>query len=142
MSKSKFRKLKQVKGRIRGDMYQPSSLLTLSIILLLISAACVASVTASFNIFSLLIALVFAALAVFMFLIWKNLKIKIVSKTQFESISILGKSKIYDFDDIKGLKKNTYVSWLYVGEDKLPVLPSTVISPKLIKYIDKAMGVK
>ena len=140
--KSKVKKLKQDKGKVRGDMYQPASMLTLSILCTAIGVACGIGAVLNFSLYSLIIALLFVVLGVFLFLLWKNQKIIILSDTQFEYNCPFGKKFVYNFKDIKGLKKGSVRSRLFVGKDKIPVYSTSIMSKDLITAIDSALKVK
>lgn len=139
---NKVKKLKQDKGKVRGDMYQPSSLLTLSILCILIGTGCVFGSVINVTAYNIIIAVLFLVLGIFLFLLWKNQKINILNETQFEYSCPFGKKSVYNFKDIKGLKKGKLSSKLIIGNDRLPIYSTSIMSKELITLIDNALKVK
>lgn len=139
---NKVKKLKQDKGKVRGDMYQPSSMLTLSILCILIGVGCVFGSVINVTAYNIIIAVLFLVFGVSLFLLWKNQKINILSETQFEYICPFGKKFVYNFKDIKGLKKGKLSSQLIIGNDRLPIYSTSIMSKELITLIDNALKVK
>lgn len=141
MSK-KIKTLKQDKGKVRGDMYQPSAMLTLSVILIVVGLCCIFGAAINLTAYNIIISIVFITAGVLLFLLWKNQKIKIISDTEFEHTCPFGKKTVYKFSDIKSLRRGSPIARLYVGEGRINIFSTSIMSPELIERIDKALKVK
>ena len=140
--KSKVKKLKQAKGKVRGDMYQPSSMLTLAVLCLIIGICCGLGTVVNFTAYNIIIALLFVILGIFLVLLWKNQKIVIINDTQFEYSCPFGKKTVYKFKDIRGLKKGRFSSKLLIGKESISIYSTSIMSKELITLIDNALKVK
>ncbi len=139
---NKVRKLKQDKGKIRGDMYQPKSLLTLSLILFLVGIACGVGAVDNPEAYNIIIAVIIILLGLFLFLVWKNQKINIISEKEFEYTGVFGKKTVCKFADIKRLYRRSGLSCLSLKGFNILISSTVIMSPELIGLIDNALGVK
>ena len=89
------------------------------------------------------VALVFAvvcfAFAPFALLCYKNQRIYVLSDEEFEYSTLFGNKKVYRFADIKSLRPNRDSMTLFVGEEKVHIESSAVLSERLTNIINEQL---
>ena len=124
----------------RADMFLPAWLFVMGL-LLCIFGTIVGIVFAVLRISALMIALaaVMVLLGVAALLCWKNQTIRMLPNDLFEYSTFLGKKTIYRFSDIKGLKKNTDSTTLFVADGKVHIELIAIVTDQLADRINKQL---
>ena len=123
----------------RADMFLPNWLNGFGFFLDTIALACLVAAFIT-KTWGLIIGFVIAgALGIAAYLCWKNQMINIIDDDTFEYTTFLGKKIKYSFSDIKELRVNQDSLTLFVGDGKVHIESSVIISSELMDKIDEAL---
>ena len=126
----------------KADMYLPVWIAGFGLALFLVGFICIAIGIISGEIGLYIAALFCFAVGVAALLCYRNQRIYVKSDEEFEYSTFLGKKTLYRFEDIKKLKKNTDSMTLFVGEGKVHVEDSAIVSERLKNLINKELAKK
>ena len=124
----------------RADMYLPMWLLAFGLVLLVAAIGCVIGFIASFSIGWIIAAVICALIGVAAVMCWKNQTIRVIDEETFEYTTFLGNKKVYSFSDIHGLKVSSDSMTLFVGDGKVHIESSALISKRLSKKINAGLN--
>ena len=124
------------------DMYMPSRLLAIAIVMLAGGTAFAVAWFLSKTPWMLAVALGGVAFGVAAILCWKNQKIVMISDAEFEHTTMFGNTTRYAFRDITGLRKNQDSLSLFVAGKKVHIESMAVISDRLAERINRELEAK
>ena len=87
----------------------------------------------------LLFAFFALAVSAYSFLSYKFQRIHVLSDTEFEYTTFLGKRKIYRFEHIRAIKSNSESHILILVDGRINVEPNTVMSERLKQLFNKEL---
>ena len=121
-----------VDDKARADMFLPIWLLTLGIF------ACgtgtlmlVISLANKIPFMAIIFSLALLATGTFTILLWKNHSIRILSEDSFEYKNFYGSKRVFRFSDIKGMRRGIDCKVLLVGDAKILIDSSAILSEEL-----------
>lgn len=120
----------------RADMYLPIWLLAFALVLMIAGAVALLCAVVWFSVGAIIGGVCLLGLGVSALLCWKNQTIKILPNDSFEYTTFLGNQKIYRFDQITGLKRNSDSVTLLVGGGKVHIESCAVLSEELVEKVD------
>ncbi len=123
----------------RADMFLPDFLKYFGFFL---DAAAVAFLAGAFitrNYALLIVTLIAGALGVAAWLCWKNQTIQIVDSNHFAYTTFLGKTTVYRFSDITGMKVNSDSMTLLLTNGKVHIESMVCMSQALYEKIEAAL---
>ncbi len=124
---------------LRADMFLPNWLMGFGIVLDIAAVAFLVAACVTQN-WMLLIGVGGAGvLGVFAHLCWKNQTIRILSESTFEYTTLFGKTTVYAFSDIKGIRVNEDSFTMFVGDGKVHIESIAILSQRLFDKIDQAL---
>ncbi|MDO4648157.1 MAG: hypothetical protein Q4B26_05855 [Eubacteriales bacterium] len=124
------------------DMYQTMKVLSLGLILTLGGAGFTIYGVLGQKVKMVVIAIVCLFLGIWAIVSWKNETIKILSEETFEYTNLFGKTKMYRFADITGLKEHRDSVDVMLGQEKVHIDSNAVMSEKLIQKLRIALSGK
>ena len=120
----------------RADMHLPVKIAAFGLALILGGFIFIAT----YIINGLPIALIFAiscfVIAPFAFLCYRNQRIYVLSDEEFQYSTFTGRKTVYKFKDIKALRANKDSMTLFVGDGKVHIESSAVLSQRLTDLIN------
>lgn len=123
----------------RADMFLPDWLLIFGMILLLVGlVASIAAITI-LHIIILPIGIGIMIVGILAVLCWRNQTIRIISSTQFEYKTFMGRKIRYRFDEIRGIRENNDSMTLFVGNGKVHMESCAIFTQELADFIDEAL---
>ena len=120
----------------RADMCLPVWLLGMAIVLSTVGGVLGVMTALAFSATKAMGAVVCIVLGVAALLCWKNQTITVLSDTSFEYSDMFGKKTVYYFKDIKGIKKNNDSMTMFVGDGKVHIESSAIITDRLANLIN------
>lgn len=123
----------------RADMFLPDWILGFGLAL---AAFAIGGTVAYFfvgEIFLLILSVVSAVLSPAAILCWKNQTITVLDESRFEYSTFLGTKKEYYFSDIRGIRRNNDSLTLFVGNDKVHIEASAIMSKRLAEKINSCL---
>lgn len=123
----------------RADMFLPDRLLAMAFVLLAVGLGFGIYAVFDFVVWKVVVAVIGVVLGVFAILCWKNQTIHVISEEQFTYTTMFGKTRTYNFSDIKGLLRNQDSMTMLVGNDKVHIESMAILSDRLIDSINKAL---
>ena len=124
---------------LRADMFLPNWLMGFGVVLYVAAAAFLAAACVTGN-WTLLIGVGGAGvLGIFAHLCWKNQTIRILSESTFEYTTMFGKTTVYAFSAIKGIRVNEDSFTMFVGDGKVHIESIAILSQRLFDKIDQAL---
>ena len=136
----KIFKPQECKTTPRADMFLPDFLKYFGFFL---DAAAVAFLVATFitQIWGLIIGvLICGGLGIAAWLCWKNQTIRIIDDDTFEYTTFLGKTTVYHFSDIKGVRTNQDSLTLILANGKVHIESMACMSDTLFDKIEAALS--
>ena len=124
----------------RADMFLPDWVLAFGIVLACVGLGFLIAFIVLFNYILLLVALGAFLLTAIAVLCWRNQTIRIIDDTKFEYSTFLGKKKVYYFDEIKQLRRNSDSMTLFVGDGKVHIEACAVMTERLVNLINEALA--
>ena len=124
----------------KADMHLPTWIAGFGLALILGGFICIAAFIASKQIGLLAIAVILWGISPFALLCYKNQRIYVISDEEFEYSTFTGKMTIYRFDDIKALRANNDSMTLFVGEGKVHIEGSAILSQRLMDLINAQLA--
>jgi len=123
----------------RADMHLPNFVLALGIVCLAFAVIMAVRVMQEFSLPILIGAAALLILAIAAILCWKNQTIRVISDTQFEYTTFLGRTYTYNFSDITGIRENRDSLTLFVGGKKVHLEASAFVSDRLVELLNSAI---
>ena len=121
-----------VDDKARADMFLPVWLLMFGIMSCVMGALML--IIFLFNrlpFVPFIFALTLLATGIFLILLWKNHSIRILSEDTFEFKNFYGSKRVYRFSDIKTMRKGIDCKVLIVGDAKISIDSSAILSEEL-----------
>jgi hypothetical protein len=123
----------------RADMFLPLWLLAFSMLLIAGGIALGIYAIISFTL-GIVIACIFClSLGALAYLCWKNQTIVMFENDTFEYTTFLGNKKIYSFNEITAIRYNKDSMTLFVGDGKVHIESSAIITDRLAERINKQL---
>ena len=123
----------------RADMYLPIWLLAFSFVLIAFGIGLGVWTVLYFSVGTAIAAACCLLLGAAALLCWKNQTIQMLLNDSFEYTTFLGNKKLYRFNQIRGLKRNSDSMTLLVGEEKVHIESCAVLSERLVERINQAL---
>lgn len=123
----------------RADMYLPVWILAFAVILFVLGVGVGIYAVVAFSVAAFVGALCSLVLGAAALLCWKNQTIRMLPNDAFEYTTFLGNKKVYCFSQIKGLRRNRDSMTLLVGEGKVHIESSAILTERLVQRIDQAL---
>lgn len=123
----------------RADMYLPVWILAFAVILFVLGIGVGIYAVVAFSVAAFVGALCSLVLGAAALLCWKNQTIRMLPNDAFEYTTFLGNKKVYRFSQIKGLRRNRDSLTLLVGEGKVHIEASAILTERLVQRIDQAL---
>ena len=120
----------------RADMFLPDWILGFGIALAIFAVGGAVAFFFTGETLTILLAVACAVLSPAAVLCWKNQTITVLDESRFEYSTFLGTKKIYYFSDIRGIRRNRDSLTLFVGEDKVHIEASALMSPRLAEKLN------
>lgn len=120
----------------RADMCLPVFVLALGLFLIIGSAVGIVVALIKSELIIAALLLITVALGVLAILCWRNQKINVLSDEMFEYTTFLGKTYTYNFSEITHLKKNSDSFTLYLGDKKVHIEATALLSDRLVDLIN------
>ena len=126
-----------VDDRPRADMYLPAWMFVLGLLFVMFGVilGTVLSIL-QISVLLVLLAIVVVLWGMAMLMWWKNQTIRILSEETFEYCTFLGKKTLYRFDAIRGIKKGSDSTTVFVGEGKVHIESVAIVSERLAERIN------
>ena len=126
-----------VDDRPRADMYLPAWMFVLGAFFVMFGVI-LGTVLSILQISVLLVVLAILVVVwgMAMLMWWKNQTIRILSEETFEYCTFLGKKTLYRFDAIRGIKKGSDSTTVFVGEGKVHIESVAIVSECLAERIN------
>lgn len=123
----------------RADMYLPLWLLAFAVALFVLGAGLGIFAAVAGSVAAVIGAVCSLVLGVVALLCWKNQTIQVLPNDSFEYTTFLGNKKVYRFDQIKGLRRNQDSMTLFVGDGKVHIEFSAILTERLVQRINQAL---
>ena len=123
----------------RADMYLPERALAMCLVYLAIGTACGIWAILSRAIWAIIAAVLFLGLGFALILCWKNQTIRVISDDEFSYTTMFGKTHIYRFADIQGLRRNKDSMTMLVAGKKVHMESMAVLSDRLVELINREL---
>ena len=124
----------------RADMYLPVKILAMSLMLLVFGLGLGILAVIRQSLAATVIAILFLPMGVVAFLCWRNQGIMMLSNEVFVYRTFLGKEKVYTFRKIRGIVHHRDSKTLYVGNDKIHLESSAIVSKELAARINQELN--
>ena len=119
----------------RADMHLSNHALGLALAAILAVFLLIARYISTSQWFNLVFAAAFLLIAIGILLCYKNQRIYVISDEKFVYSTMFGRKKIYRFDQITAIRKNRDSLTLIVGDGKVNIESSAVMSERLRRLI-------
>lgn len=123
----------------RADMYLPVRSLAIAIVLIGAGIGCGIFAYIKFEIALVVFAVLCIPAGIACLLCWKNQSIEVLSNEIFVYTTMFGNKHTYYFADIKGIRHGKDSSTLLVGDGKVFIDSSAVMSDRLKELINSAL---
>jgi len=123
----------------RADMYLPDWLLLLGVFFLFVGLVIVIISITILHIIILPLGIGIMIVGVLAVLCWRNQSIRIVSSTEFEYKTFMGRKIRYRFDEIHGIRENNDSMTMFVGEGKVHIESCAIFTKELYKVLGETL---
>ncbi|MBE6947163.1 MAG: hypothetical protein E7454_02780 [Ruminococcaceae bacterium] len=129
-----------VDDKPRADMFLPAWMFTVGLLCLMFGMIMgIVLVVLQISVILIVLATVLVLLGVAALLCWKNQTIYMLPNDSFEYSTFLGNKTIYRFSEIKGIKRGSDSTTLFVGEGKVHIESIAIVSDRLAERINKQL---
>lgn len=121
-----------VDDKTRADMFLPVHLLFFGIMICVMgTSTLIIFLVNRLPFVPVFFALALLATGTFTILLWKNHSIRILSEDTFEFKNFYGSKRVFHFSDIKGMRRGIDCKVLLVGDAKILIDSSAILSEEL-----------
>lgn len=123
----------------RADMYLPLWLFAMGLVLCIGALGVIVYSVITLKWLWCGLAALALGLGILAMVCWKNQTVTVISEEEFVYSTFLGNKKTYRFDQIKKLVKHNDSMTLYVGDGKVHIESSALITKRLSAKINEAL---
>ena len=123
----------------RADMFLPAWILALGIVCIAGAVGFAVAAIIAISVPFAVIAGVWLILGIAAVLCWRNQTIVMLNENAFEYSTMFGKKKVYYFSEIKGMRRNSDSTTLFVGEGKVHIESCAIFTERLINRINASL---
>ena len=127
-----------VDDKPRADMFLPAWMLTMGLLCVMFGVILgTVLLVLQISVFMVVLAVALILLGITALMCWKNQTIRMLPNDAFEYSTFLGNKTVYRFSDIKGIKKNSDSTTLFLANGKVQIESIAIVTDRLADRINK-----